>query len=153
MWTYWDQSKKPSFATLTLPETDKMDALRHNVATSLRLDVFFHLVPSAYTMSMSGPNLKQIGWKTRPRWPKNCQNAFLYIKASRPCYVMTFFSHVAMCLYHVSTKYGRNMEQIGRNKRPQWPKQYLFISVFPVYLACLTEEQFIPALEVPLLSC
>ena len=52
----------------------KWTFLHHNVATSLRHDVFFHMLRCAYTMSMSVLNLNQIGWKTRPQWPKNPQN-------------------------------------------------------------------------------
>ena len=65
--------------------------LRHNVVTSLRHDVKFHMLQCAYTMPMCVPNLKQIGRKTRPQWPKNHLNGRFYVKTSRRSYVMTLF--------------------------------------------------------------
>ena len=66
----------------------KLTFLRHNVATSLRHNVRSHMVRCAYDMSMSPPNLKLIGQKTRSQWPKNRQNGRFYAITSRRRYVM-----------------------------------------------------------------
>ena len=73
----------------------KWTFLRHYVATSLRHDVFFHMLRCAYSMSMPVPNFKQIRRKTRPQWPRNPQNGSrngrFYVITSRRRYVMTSF--------------------------------------------------------------
>ena len=48
----------------------KMTFLRHNVATLLRHDGFFHMMRCAHAICMFLPNLKQIGQKMRLQWPK-----------------------------------------------------------------------------------
>ena len=89
--TKFEANRSKNTATVA-QKPPKWTFLRHNVATSLRHDVFFHMLRCAYTMSMSVPNLKQIGWKTRPqcsRNPQMAQNWRFYVITSRRRYVIT----------------------------------------------------------------
>ena len=83
---------------------------RNNVATSLRHDDSSHIKRCGYIVCMFPPNLKQIDQKTWLRGPKNRQNGRYDAITSRRFYVMTFFSHDTMRLYHlhVSTKFEAN---------------------------------------------
>ena len=60
-------------------EGASMFLVRHNVTRLLRHDVFFHMMRCAYTMHMSVPNMKQIGQKTRPQWPKQVLFILFYL--------------------------------------------------------------------------
>ena len=78
-----------------------------------------------YTKSMSVPNLKQIGRKTRQKWPKNRQNGRFYVITSRRRYVMTsFFIWYDVlipcpCLYQIWSKsvgkHGHSGPKTARN--------------------------------------
>ena len=105
--------------------------LRHNVATSLRHDVKFHMLQCAYTMPMCVPNLKQIGRKTRPQWPKNHLNGRFYVKTSRRSYVMTLFFTcydapiLCPCVYQI---WSKSIEKHGHSG-PKTPKMDVFTSL------------------------
>ena len=69
----------------------KLTFLCHTVATSLRHDIRSPMVRCPYAMSMSPPNLKLSGQKTRSQGPKNHQNGRFCVITSRRRYVMTLF--------------------------------------------------------------
>ena len=108
----------------------KWTFLRNNVATLLRHDVVFHMVQCVYTMSMYVPNLKRIGRKTRPQWPKNRQNGRFYAITSRRCYVMTSFSTwyvtpiPCSCIYQI---WSKSVEKNGHSG-PKTPTMDIFTS-------------------------
>ena len=76
--TKFEANRSKNTATVA-QKPPKWTFLRHNVTTLLRHDVFFHMMRCAYTMHMSVPNMKQIGQKTRPQWPKQVLFILFYL--------------------------------------------------------------------------
>ena len=130
--TKFEANRSKNTATVA-QKPPKWTFLRRNVATLLRHDVFLHMIQCAYTMSMYPPNLKQIGRKTRPQWPKTPQNGRFYVITSRRRYVITFFPQATMRLYHihVCTKFEANRLKntaTVAQKPPKRPKMDVFTS-------------------------
>ena len=122
--TKFEANRSKNTATVA-QNVAKWTFLRHNIATSLCHDVFFHMLRCAYTMSMFPPNMKQISRKTRPQWPKNHQNGRFYVITSRRRYVMTFFFTCCNapipcpCFHQV---WSKSVEKHGHSgpKTPKW---------------------------------
>ena len=83
------EAYKPKNTVTMAKKHPKLAFLRQNVATSLHHDVRSHMVRCVYIMSMSPPNLKPMGRKTRSQWPKNRHNGRFCVITSRRRYVMT----------------------------------------------------------------